>query len=285
MKLVLITGMSGAGRTIVLRRFEDLGYYCVDNLPPALIPSFAALCCEDREIERAAVVVDLRASSFFSGFEAAVTQLQGDGTSPFILFLDASDEALVRRFKETRRKHPLFAKRKSILDSIQAERASLTNIRAMADKIIDTSAMAAKNLRSEIAESFEATGPLGPTITVRSFGFKHGLPLDADLVFDVRHLINPHYVPTLRELDGRNEEIVRYVEQDPNTPLFIEKLHDFVGFTLPHYIAEGKAYLTICIGCTGGKHRSVMIAEELGKFLASQGYRVIVQHRDVAKGG
>ncbi|MBW3624413.1 MAG: hypothetical protein KY468_13485, partial [Armatimonadetes bacterium] len=168
---------------------------------------------------------------------------------------------------------------------IQAERELLREIRALADKVIDTSAMAAKDLRKEIAGSFAESGPTGPIITVRSFGFKHGLPLDADLVFDVRHLINPHYVPHLRPMDGRNEEIVTYVEAHPDTLPFIEKLNDFVGFTLPRYIAEGKAYLTVSVGCTGGRHRSVMIAEQLGRFLDHQGYRVLIQHRDLDKGG
>lgn len=285
MQLVIITGMSGAGRTIVLRRVEDLGFYCVDNLPPALFPPFAQLCRSKGEPERAAVVMDLRAGPFFSGMPDAVEQVRGTGLIPFVLFLDASDEALIRRFKETRRKHPLFSRRKGILESIQSERDLLREVRALADKVIDTSAMAAKDLRKEIAEIFAESGPTGPTVTVRSFGFKHGLPLDADLVFDVRHLVNPHYVPHLRPLDGRDEAIVNYVEADPDTLPFMEKLTDFVSFTMPRYIAEGKAYLTISVGCTGGRHRSVMIAEHLGRFLSDQGYRAIVQHRDLAKGG
>ena len=285
MQLVIITGMSGAGRTIVLRRFEDLGYFCVDNLPPPLLPPFAALSQSKGEVERAAVVMDLRAGPFFSGLPEAVREVRQAGLPPFLLFLDASDDALIRRFKETRRKHPLFSRRKGIMESIQAERELLREVRALADKVIDTSAMDAKDLRKEIAESFAESGPTGPTITVRSFGFKHGLPLDADLVFDVRHLANPHYVPHLRPLDGRDERIVQYVESDPDTLPFLDKLKDFIAFTLPRYIAEGKAYLTISIGCTGGKHRSVMIAEQLGKFLTDRDYRVIVQHRDLGKGG
>ena len=285
MQLVIVTGMSGSGRTIVLRRLEDLGYFCVDNLPPALLPPFAALTRSKAEVERSAVVMDLRAGPFFAGMPEVVEEVRRSGLPPFVLFLDASDDALVRRFKETRRRHPLFSRRQGILESIQAEREMLREVRALADKVIDTSAMAAKDLRVEIAQSFAETGPTGPTITVRSFGFKHGLPLDADLVFDVRHLVNPHYVPSLRPLDGRNEEIVKYVEADPDTIPFVEKLKDFIGFTLPRYIAEGKAYLTISIGCTGGKHRSVMIAEQIGRFLSDQGHRVLVQHRDVSKGG
>jgi UPF0042 nucleotide-binding protein len=285
MELVLITGMSGAGRTIVLRRFEDLGYYCIDNLPPALLPAFARLSAENPETKRVAVVIDLRAGAFFDRLPETVQELKDSGLSPFILFLDAGDEALVRRFKETRRKHPLFSRRQGILESIRAERARLEEARSLADKVIDTSAMAAKDLRAEIAESFPESDSGGATVTVRSFGFKHGIPLDADLVFDVRHLVNPHYVSALRELDGRNEEIVRYVESDPNTKIYMEKLKDLLGFSLPRYIAEGKAYLTLAIGCTGGKHRSVMVAEQLGEFLAAQGYHVLVRHRDVSKGG
>ena len=285
MQLVLITGMSGAGRTIVLRRFEDLGYAAVDNLPPALLPDYAALCEGEGKVERAAVVVDLRAGPFFAGLLPAVGELKAANLKPFILFLDAGDEALVRRFKETRRKHPLFSRRQGILESIQAERELLKEIRSISDKIIDTSAMATKDLRSEIAASFAESGSAGPTITVCSFGFKHGLPLDADLVFDVRHLVNPHYVPALRDKDGRNPEVVAYVEADPDTAVFMGKLRDFVNYSLPRYIAEGKAYLTICIGCTGGRHRSIMVAEQLGATLIEQGYQVVVRHRDVAKGG
>ncbi len=285
MELVIITGMSGAGRTIVLRRFEDLGYFCVDNLPPPLLPAFARLTESETKVSRAAVVMDLRARPFFDGIAEIVKGVSESGLQPFILFLDASNEALIRRFKETRRKHPLFSSRQGVMESIIAERTILEDVRALADKVIDTSAMAAKDLRTEITASFRETGLSGPTITVRSFGFNYGLPLDADLVFDVRHLINPHYVPALRGLTGRDEEIVRYVEADPDTAPFVDRLKEFVSFTLPRYIEEGKAYLTIAIGCTGGRHRSVMIAEQLGAHLSAQGYRALVRHRDVNKGG
>lgn len=283
MQIVLITGMSGAGRTIVLRKFEDMGYFCVDNLPPPLLPQFARLCIEKGNVAKAACVVDLRGGDFFRDLGDAIQQLRAEGVQPTILFLDSSDETLTRRFKETRRKHPLFRRKRGIPESIHAERMALREVRAMADKIIDTSAMLPRDLREEIAHGFADDGTAGPTVVVRSFGYKYGVPSDADLVFDVRLLANPHYVPSLRDLDGRSEEVASFVRQDPNTDRFLSKLFDLLSFCLPLYVAEGKAYLTIAVGCTGGKHRSVVVAEELVRFLQSQGYRVQVQHRDIGK--
>jgi len=283
MQLVLITGMSGAGRTIVLRKFEDMGYFCVDNLPPPLLPQFARLCIEKGSVTKAACVVDLRGGEFFRDLGDAIRELRSQGIHPTILFLDSSDETLTRRFKETRRKHPLFRRRRGIPESIQAERMALREVRAMADKIIDTSAMLPRDLRDEIASGFPDDGTAGPTVIVRSFGYKYGVPSDADLVFDVRLLANPHYVPSLKDLDGRSEEVADFVRQDPNTAQFLSKLFDLLSFCLPLYVAEGKAYLTIAVGCTGGKHRSVVVADELVRFLQGQGYRVQVQHRDISK--
>lgn len=283
MQLVLITGMSGAGRTIVLRKFEDMGYFCVDNLPPPLLPQFARLCREKGNVSKAACVVDLRSGSFFESLTDAINQLRAEGVNTTILFLDSSDEALTKRFKETRRKHPLFRKRSSIPESIRTERLSLREVRAMADKIIDTSAMLPKDLRSEIAKDFGKDAFSGPIILVRSFGFKHGVPADADLVFDVRLLANPHYVPGLKDLDGRAQEVAEFIHQDPNTSEFLSRLFSLLAFCLPLYVAEGKAYLTIAVGCTGGRHRSVVVAEEIARFLQEQGYHVQVQHRDIGK--
>jgi len=283
MELVLITGMSGAGRTIVLRKFEDMGYFCVDNLPPALLPQFARLCRDQGNVSRAACVVDLRGGKFFQGLSGAIEELRAAGVRTTILFLDSSDEVLTRRFKETRRRHPLFGRRRGIPESIHSERLALQDVRGMADKIIDTSTMLPRDLRAEIAEHFAHGHTPGPTITVRSFGFKHGIPLDADLVFDVRLLANPHYVPALKDTDGLCPEVVEYVKRDPNTSEYLTRLFDLLAFSLPLYVAEGKAYLTIAIGCTGGKHRSVVLAEEVVRFLKGLGYHVVVQHRDIGK--
>lgn len=285
MNLVLITGMSGAGRTIVLRKFEDIGYYCIDNVPPALLPQFAKLCLDQGSVQDAACVVDLRSGPFFAGLAAAIDALKALGVTPRILFLDASDEALVRRFKETRRKHPLFGRRKGVAESIRSERAALRDVRADADKVIDTSQLLARDLRKEIEDSFANGNLHGTTITLRSFGFKYGMPLDADLVLDVRHLVNPHYVASLRDLDGRAPEVADYIKADPATGAYLEKLLDLMEFSIPRYIDEGKAYLTIGVGCTGGKHRSVMVAEEMARFLGEKGYKAVVQHRDVKKAG
>lgn len=275
--------MSGAGRTIVLRRFEDMGFHCVDNLPPALLPQFMEICRAEKGVSNVACVVDLRAGPFFSGLVENLRRLESVGLRPRILFLDANDEALVRRFKETRRRHPLFQRRRGILESIRAEREMLSEVRAMADKVIDTSALLPKDLRSEVSASFGDKYVEGPTITVRSFGFKHGLPLDVDIVFDVRHLANPHWVPELKDLDGRCDAVAAYVDADPATAEFLTRLYDLMRFSIPRHIAEGRAYLTVGIGCTGGQHRSVLVAERLGEFLEKEGYYVVVQHRDVSK--
>jgi UPF0042 nucleotide-binding protein len=280
---VLITGMSGAGRTIVLRRFEDMGFYCVDNLPPALLPQLAEVCQREKAVTKVACVADLRGGPFFAGLADNLRKLDEAGLRACILFLDANDEALVRRFKETRRRHPLFNRRRGILESIKAERDMLKEVRAMADKVIDTSALLPKDLRSEVAASFGDKHVEGPTITLRSFGFKYGLPLDVDIVFDVRHLVNPHWEPGLRELDGRSPEVAAFMDRDPATLEYLEKLYDLVKFSIPRHIAEGRAYLTVGVGCTGGQHRSVLVAERIGAFLEKEGYRAVVQHRDVSK--
>lgn len=275
--------MSGAGRTIVLRRFEDMGYYCVDNLPPSLLPQFAEVCRTTKGVDKVACVADLRAGPFFGDLADNLRKLRETGVVIRILFLDASDEALVKRFKETRRRHPLFHRRRGILESIKAEREMLREVRALADKVIDTSALLPKDLRAEISDSFGDQHVEGPTITLRSFGFKHGLPLDVDILFDVRHLVNPHWVPHLKHLDGRCQPVAEYVDADPATGEYLQKLYDLVKFSIPRHIAEGRAYLTIGVGCTGGQHRSVLVAERLGAFLSGEGYHVVVQHRDVSK--
>jgi len=282
-RFVIITGISGSGKSQALRTFEDLGYYCVDNLPPALLPELADLSIG--HMPNVACVVDVRAGSGLEALPPALEELGKRELDTTILFLEASDPMLVNRFKETRRKHPLLLEAGGILPSIQRERELLTDLKDHADKIIDTSDHTPRSLSQLLTELFsEQSGPqAGMVITVLSFGFKHGLPLDADLVFDVRFLANPHYVRELRWQDGQQSGVVDYVKQDPLTEPFLDKLHDLVNFSIPPYVKEGKAYLTIAIGCTGGRHRSVMVTEELAAFLRSRGYEPLVQHRDIKK--
>jgi UPF0042 nucleotide-binding protein len=282
-RFVIITGISGSGKSQALRIFEDLGYYCVDNLPPALLPQLADLAVG--QMPNVACVVDVRAGSGLEALEPALEELGKRDVVTTILFLESSDPVLVNRFKETRRKHPLLLDAGGILPSIQRERELLTDLKGRADKVIDTSDHTPRSLSTLLTELFrEHSGPqAGLVITVLSFGFKHGLPLDADLVFDVRFLANPHYVRELRWQDGQQSQVVEYVKADPLTQPFLEKLSDLVSFSIPPYIQEGKAYLTIAIGCTGGRHRSVMVAEELAAFLRAHGYEPLIQHRDIKK--
>ena len=288
MQLVVITGMSGAGKASAAKVFEDMAFLVVDNLPPPLLPELVTLgvgAGNQPPAQRLAVVADARAGAFFAGLTPALALVRAAGVRPVILFLDASDAVLIQRFKETRRKHPLYDEHGGILGSLRGERALLEGIKEGADKVIDTSEMTAPDLRNQLLADFSAAPDknAGLAITVVSFGFKFGLPLDADLVFDVRFLVNPHYVDALRPLDGRNQLVEEYVMRDPDSGVFLDKLYDLMAFSVPQYIAEGKAYLTVAIGCTGGRHRSVMVSEKLGHFLRAQGYQVLVQHRDVGK--
>jgi len=288
MQLVVITGMSGAGKASAAKVFEDMAYTVVDNLPPILLPDLVAQCQAEGAHPpggRLAVVIDARAGSFLLGLEPAMALVRKAGVRPVVLFLDASDGVLIQRFKETRRKHPLFEDQGGILGSIRAERSLLEDIKEGADKVVDTGDMGAHELRSLLLSEFAPAQDKnqGLIVTVNSFGFKYGLPLDADLVFDVRFLVNPHYVDDLRPYDGRNQIIEEYVMRDPDSGLFLGKLYDLMDWSVPRYIAEGKAYLTVAIGCTGGRHRSVVVSEKLGDHLRSLGYRVLVQHRDVDK--
>ena len=288
MRFIIITGISGSGKSQALRIFEDLGYYCVDNLPPALLPNLAELGARmagQARPARVACVVDVRAGNGLDALRPALDELSKRQVDVTILFLEASDPVLVNRFKETRRKHPLLLEAGGILPSIQRERELLTDLKDHAHKIIDTSDHTPRSLSQLLTELFEdQPGPqAGLVITVVSFGFKHGLPLDADLVFDVRFLANPHYVRELRWQDGQQTEVAEFVKQDPLTTPFLDKLFDLVNFCIPPYIQEGKAYLTIAIGCTGGRHRSVMVTEELACFLRSRGYEPLIQHRDIKK--
>lgn len=280
-RLVLITGLSGAGKSEAIHCFEDLGYFCVDNLPPALIPKFAELCAQSGgAINRVALVCDIRGGGFFDNLFEALGDLEKTGFHFEILFLEASDEALVRRFKETRRRHPL-APEGGILEGIKEERRKLEHLRIRADIIIDTSSLSSRELKEEIIRTLlQEHQSYRIAVTVISFGFKHGIPMDADLVFDVRFLPNPHYIPTLEPFTGNDEPVIEYVFQWPVTKKFMAKLTDFVEFLLPQYIQEGKTQLIIGIGCTGGKHRSVAISNALAQFVRTRGYRVAVEHRD-----
>lgn len=281
-EVVIITGMSGSGKASVLKAFEDLGYYCVDNLPVGLIPRFAELVGQSSEIERTALVVDVREGRQLEELPAIVKSVRRI-TSTKVLFLEASDSILLRRYSETRRPHPLGTNT-SVKASLSTERKHLRQIRAIADLVIDTSKFNVHELRAHITDLFEKKEN-GRNILVScvSFGFKHGVPDDADLLFDVRFLPNPHFVPEFRPLTGRHPKVAKYIRSFPQTTEFIERISELLVYLLPHYIHEGKSYLTIAFGCTGGQHRSVMIAEDVAKRLKKAGYRIKVVHRDSPK--
>lgn len=281
-EFLVITGLSGAGKTQATHTLEDLGFFCVDNLPPALIPKFAEIIKESQgRIRRVALVIDARGGEFFDTLGSALADLEASGIRFQIVFLDASDEILVRRFEETRRKHPLGD---SILDGIRAERQRLQPLKEQADKIIDTSRLTATELKHELADTFLATdGRRALTVTITTFGYKYGIPLDADLVFDVRFLPNPYYVEAFRALPGNSPEVRAFVLGFEQTVEFQRRLHELLAYLLPQFTAEGKSHLTVAVGCTGGKHRSVVIGDDLARFLSEKGYAVRVKHRDVGK--
>lgn len=281
-RLVIITGMSGAGKTQAVRALEDLGYFCVDNLPPALIPKFAELCSQSAgKVSRIALVVDIRGREFFDTLAQVLEEMEKQGQVYEVLFLEASDEVLIRRYKESRRRHPLAAQGR-VSDGIVRERARLEPIRGRATHVIDTTGMATAKLREKLTSLF-ATGAQMQrmSITVVSFGFKHGLPLDADMVFDVRFLPNPFYVENLRRKSGVTPEVGEYIAKWPVSQQFQERLWSFVDYLIPHYVDEGKSHLIIAIGCTGGMHRSVYIAQKLYERLRNHGYKITIEHRDI----
>jgi RNase adapter protein RapZ len=283
---IVLTGLSGSGKSQAIRALEDLGYFCVDNLPTTLIPTLAKLSLRaGRDIDKVAIVVDVREGGFLSSFPKIFRQLRKmPRLNPVLIFLEASHAALVRRFSETRRPHPLAPDR-SVSEGIRDERSRLNVIRDMADEIVDTSDMTVHELRQFfMTVSRDRASRARLVLTLLSFGYKHGLPVDADLVFDVRCLPNPHFVPTLRKRTGRDRAVIRFMERDASTCEFIDRLETYLRYVVPFYVAEGKSYLTIAIGCTGGRHRSVMIAERLRKTLAGLGVaRVRVRHRDLAR--
>ena len=280
---IILTGLSGSGKSQAIRALEDLGYFCVDNLPTTLIPTLAKLSLRaGGDIEKVAMVVDVREGEFLSSFPKVFHNLRKmPRLNPVLIFLEASHAALVRRFSETRRPHPLAPDR-SVTEGIRDERARLNVIRDLADEIVDTSDMTVHELRQFFMSLSRDRSRARLVITLLSFGYKHGVPVDADLVFDVRCLPNPHFVPALKRRTGRDRAVAQFLERDASARAFMDRLQDYVRYVVPFYIAEGKSYLTIAIGCTGGRHRSVMIAERLRKALADVGVaRVRVRHRDI----
>ena len=277
--------MSGSGKGSVLRVLEDLGYYSVDNMPVDLIPTFAELVRDSATIRRAALVVDVREGSGLKRFPATFRRIRRN-VNARLVFLEADDASLLRRFSETRRPHPLSDAEdvQPIAESIAKERRMLTPIRALADLTINTSKFNVHDLRDFIREQFRgAKEEAKMLVYITSFGFRHGLPPDCDLVFDVRFLPNPNYIPKFKQLTGRNPAVARYIRSFPQTDEFIGKVTDLLTWLMPHYIREGKSYLTIGFGCTGGHHRSVMIADQIRRNLAEGGYQAKVTHRDAAK--
>jgi len=279
---VFITGLSGAGKSYAIKSFEDMGYFCVDNLPTTLIPTFADLIARSGQtIRRVALGVDVREGEYLSHLLDAIHELKARGHAVEVLFLEAGEEALVRRYHETRRRHPLAADG-NVIEGIRAERKAMSHLREIADRIVDTSALTVHQLKELLVELYVTPkARLGLTTSLVSFGFKHGVPFDADLVFDVRFLPNPHFVPGLRPLDGRDARVREFVLEPDECRELLDHLQGFLKFLLPRYEREGKAYLTVAVGCTGGRHRSVTLVEELRRFLDGLGYAPAVVHRDL----
>lgn len=283
--VVVITGMSGSGKHTVFKAFEDLGFFCVDNLPIPLVPKLLELSsASGGQITRLAVVIDVRLGEPSSVFKSLFTDLKTKSFKTVILFVEASDEALLRRYSETRRVHPL-AHNKSIIEGLRKEREELRDIRNLADVVIDTSSISVHELRNWVNDNFQQVATKDPlVISLVSFGFKYGVPFNADMLFDVRFLPNPHFVPQLAGKTGRDSEVAEYMRQFEDTRVFIEKTSDLLQYLIPRFIDEGKSYLTVGVGCTGGRHRSVMVACELGNVLKQSGYPLQLLHRDIHRG-
>jgi UPF0042 nucleotide-binding protein len=265
----------------VSRALEDVGWFCVDNLPTALMPPFAELLQRSRELHRSALVVDIREQGFLTHFPAVYKKLKAKGLEASLLFLEADETALLRRFSETRRPHPL-AVNQPVIEGIREEKEALRPIRKMADLILDTTGYTVHRLRDYIREHYDLRSSASPlVVAVMSFGYKYGVPSEADLVFDVRFLPNPNFVPRLKRLTGNHDAVVRYLRREKETKGLLSRLESFVGWLLPRYMREGKSYLTVGIGCTGGRHRSVMVANALGAALKEKGYAIRVYHRDL----
>ncbi len=288
MEFIIITGLSGAGKSVAMKNMEDIGYYCVDNIPPMLLPVFCELCekSSDERMKKIAVVTDVRAGDAFEELFDSLDKLQAAKEEYKILFLDAADDILLRRFRETRRKHPLNdICSGSIEKAVRLERELLMRVKARADYVVDTSLLSPSQLKERISSLFLGNVSLGMTITCMSFGFKYGLPAEADLVFDVRCLPNPFYVPELKHHTGLEECVFDYVMKFEQSKGFAERMTALVDYTLPLYLSEGKSQLVIAVGCTGGKHRSVSLTRVLYQHILESGHRVTVHHRDVSKAG
>jgi len=284
--VVIITGLSGSGMSSATNAFEDLGYFCVDNLPITLLPTFAGLVTAagtEKGIERAALVIDIREGTFLADFGKQLSALRAAGLSVYVLFLEASDDVLQHRFSETRRPHPA-RKGQSLTQAINAERSAMSGIRSLADQIIDTSEQTVHTLRNHLLERFSPDRKGGPMrVQILSFGHKFGNPGDLELLFDVRHLPNPHFIPDLRPYSGHDSRVVKYLRDQPEVEETLRRFNDLLDYLLPLYKREGKSYVTVGIGCTGGRHRSVMIANALGRKLRRGGFDAHVVHRDVRK--
>ncbi len=281
-RFLVITGLSGSGKTAVSHFLEDLGYYCIDNLPAKLIPSFVSLWTRrEVEIDKVALVVDIREAGFETEFLDVLRSIRKK-IRPKLIFLEASNETLVKRYSESRRPHPLKS-RKSVLESIELERERLAEIKRIADEVINTTDINISELKEQLTKRFMKKRPSQMQILVVSFGYKYGIPVDADLVFDTRFLPNPFYVDSLRNRTGRDEKVKEYILEGKETLSFLAQLNRFVDFLIPRFIREGKSYLTISVGCTGGRHRSVIIAEKLKEHLITKSYSVRTYHRDIYK--
>lgn len=283
-RMVIVTGVSGAGKSQVVNFLEDIGYFCVDNMPTTMIPKFMELTAQSQgKYSRIALVVDVRERDFWDNLFVALSDVGGMGFHYEILFLEARDDVLVRRFSETRRKHPL-TQSSDLMENIVAERELLAPLKERATRVVDTSDISVHELRDLIYKIYQDDLPPNPlTVSIIAFGFKNGLPLQADLAFDVRFLPNPHFVADLRPLSGNDQKVVDYVMQSPVSREYANKLQDFIGFLIPHYERERKSYLTIAIGCTGGKHRSVVIANQLAAYLRARNYFIKLNYRDLGK--
>ena len=283
MRFVIVTGLSGAGKTEATRSLEDLGYFCVDNLPPQLIPKFAE-ACNNGSIEKVAIVIDIRGGVFFDDLFESLVYLKNNDFKYEILFLEASNEVIVKRFKEARRSHPLAPKAR-VLTGITEERNKLREVKDRADVIIDTSKYAIRDLREKMNSYYGSSEEPDKelSITVLSFGFKYGIPVDSDLVFDVRFIPNPFYIPELKQYSGADEPVKKYVLEQTETVGFLDRLMDMLKFLIPNYTKEGKRQLIISIGCTGGRHRSVAIANRVYELLSEEGYKAGIEHRDISE--
>ncbi|MFW6149516.1 MAG: RNase adapter RapZ [Atribacterota bacterium] len=282
-RFVIITGLSGAGKSVAIKCFEDLDFFCVDNIPPQLIPKFSEMCLKSRgKLYKIAFVVDIRGEIFFREIDNSLKELEEMKIHPEILFLDAKDEVIVRRFSETKRKHPLQFSQ-SILKNVNQERKRLKELKSRASMIIDTSHLNPRQLNIEIQRYFQRKTTKGIQISLMSFGYKYGIPIDVDLVFDVRFLPNPYYNNELSVLSGKDDKIKDYLMQFPVTQQFIERFFSLIDFIIPYYVKEGKNYLSIAIGCTGGRHRSVFLVEQFHQLLKPKNYNIFVRHRDIKK--